>query len=434
MNRVLIITYYWPPSGGGGVQRWLKMVQFLPEYGVESVVCHPSNPDYPLVDETFLKEIPNEVETVAVPIFEPFRTVRNLLGKKKKRGISAGFIADGKQGRMVKILGYIRGNFFIPDARKFWVKPVVKQLETYLKSHPVEAIITTGPPHSVHFIGEQLRRKTGIPWVADFRDYWSDMDHADLFQLGKRAKQTHVRLEKRIVQNASRVVAVTPTMAEFYSRMRGAPADLITNGYDASDFERPVDLRENEFVIGHYGTLGADRFTPGLWDMLATLCEENTEFNERLNIELMGPTDASTLNYLRRGPLSGKLRYVHYTTHAEAVHHMRSAGVLLLQLNQNSSEAGRLPGKVFEYMAAGRPILGIGMPHSDAGRMLKESGCGEMLERGEEKGMKTFVLQAFNQELPFEPHAAYVQQFTRKSLAGKYADVVREVIEKPLNS
>lgn len=430
MIRVLIITYYWPPSGGGGVQRWLKMTRFLPEFGVEPVVCHPENPDYPLVDETFLAEVPKELETVKVPIFEPFRAVRKLLGKKSKPGISAGFISEGKPAKMVKLLGYIRGNFVIPDARKFWVKPAVKHLEAYLREYPVQAIITTGPPQSVHFIGEQLQRKTGIPWIADFRDFWSDMDHADLFQLGNRALRTHARMEKRVVQNASRVVAVTPTMAEFYSKMRGASVDLITNGYDASDFEQPVAPRTDQFFLGHYGTLGADRFTPLLWDMLAGLCQENAEFNRRLRIELIGPTDASTLNCIRQGPLSDKLDYVHYTTHEDAVQHMRSVGVLLLQLNQNTSESGRLPGKIFEYMASGRPILGTGLPDSDAGRLLRESGCGQMFEREDDAGMKEFILDAFGQKLPFSPDTTYVEQFTRRALAGKYTELLQEVCNK----
>jgi len=429
MERVLVITYYWPPSGGGGVQRWLKMVQFLPEFGIEPVVCHPANPDYPLIDETFLKEIPGELETVPVPIFEPFRAVRNLLGKKKKRGISAGFIADGKPGKMVKILGYIRGNFFIPDARKFWVKPAVKQLESYLKSHPVKAIITTGPPHSVHFIGEQLRRKTGIPWIADFRDYWSDMDHADLFQLSARAKASHARMEERVARNADLMVAVTPTMADFYSKLLGREVALVTNGFDEADFELPVEMRNDHFVIGHYGTLGADRFTPVLWDTLLALCKENPDFDKKLRIELVGPTDATTINYIKSGPLADKLDFVPYAVHAEALQRMRSATVLLLQLNQNTSEAGRLPGKIFEYLATGRPILGIGMPDSDAGRMLTESGCGKMFERGDEAGMKSFLKAAFERKQTERPDETLISQFTRRSLAGKYAALIRELVQ-----
>src|SRR5690606_21078826 len=354
-------TYYWPPSGGGGVQRWLKMSRFLPEFGIEPVICRPENADYPLLDETFENEVNPNLEVISVPIFEPFRAVRNLLGQKQKKGISAGFISEGRKSRLVQIMGYARGNYIIPDARKFWVRPVVKRLEEYLKQNPVSAIITTGPPHSVHFIGERLKQKTGVHWIADFRDYWSDMDHAVLFQLGDRAKRKHANLEKEVAHGADQMVVVTPTMAEFYSKLSGKKVEVVTNGFDDADFELPVEESKSQFVVGHYGTLGADRFSPVLWDVLEELMDGNPDFAQHLKIELVGPTDGKTLHYIRNSKLSEKLEYIQYTEHADAVQRMRSAGMLLLMVNNNSSAKGRLPGKIFEYLATQKPILGIGL-------------------------------------------------------------------------
>ncbi len=427
MLRVLVITYYWPPSGGGGVQRWLKMTRFLPEFGVTPIVCHPKNADYPVKDESFVSEVSPTLETITVPVFEPFRVARKLLGQKEQKSIAAGFISERKTSTAVRLMGYIRGNFFIPDARRFWVRPTIKRLEKYLKQHPVDVVITTGPPHSVHLIGAGLKKKTNVRWIADFRDYWTDMDHSELFQMGNRAQKKHAEFERRVARLADQMVVVTPTMSAFYSSMSEKPAVVVTNGYDEADFSETVIQSHSEFIIGHYGTLGADRFAPALWDAVAAFCAENHDFDKKLVIELVGPTDGATLNYIQSGVLKDKLRYLAYTEHSKAVIRMRSAHLLLLMVNNNSSAAGRLPGKIFEYLAAERPILATGLTESDAATLLTQSGCGQMFDRQNGTEIKKFIESVFLETHTPRPDPLFIQKFTRRNLAQKYAAIIDEV-------
>ncbi|HKI88004.1 MAG TPA: hypothetical protein VKA38_03185, partial [Draconibacterium sp.] len=177
MKRVLIITYYWPPSGGGGVQRWLKFVKYLPSNGWKPVVAVPENPEYPVIDLSLQEDVPKEAEIIKLPIWEPYGIFKKITGRKKEERVNTGLLFDEKkQTSIEKISLAIRGNFLIPDPRIFWVKPSIKRLKKLIPELNVEAIITTGPPHSVHLIGYRLNKIFGIPWIADLRDPWSNLD------------------------------------------------------------------------------------------------------------------------------------------------------------------------------------------------------------------------------------------------------------------
>lgn len=427
-KRVLVVAYYWPPSGGGGVQRWLKMVRYLPQFGITPVVACPANADYPILDHTLLGDVPPKLETIHIPIFEPYRLLRKLTGRKSK-SISAGFVSEGKKGTLIGLLGRIRGNFIIPDARKFWVRPAVRRLKAYLADHPVDVIITTGPPHSVHLIGLALRQATGTPWIADMRDFWLDMDHSDLFAMGPRAKAIHAALEKKVISGADRVICTTEGMAHHYSQFSREAAACITNGFDSADFTNRPARDSDTFIIGHYGTLGADRFTPALWEAVEELASENAEFARKLRIEMIGPTDGTTLMRIQSGPLAIRLLHVPYVPHMQAVELMCRAGLLLLAVNDNSSENARLPGKIFEYIASESPILGIGMPDSDAGRLLEQSGRGHMYHRTDKAGIKSHILHCFLNADGFEADKGFTDRFTRQMLAGNYATIIRTLSE-----
>lgn len=427
-KRALIIAYYWPPSGGGGVQRWLKMVRYLPDFGITPVVVCPDNPDYPILDPTLSSDIPEGLETIRIPILEPYRVIRSLTGRKNK-SIAAGFVSEGKKGNLIKILGWARGNFLIPDARKFWVRPSIKRLKRYLDQNPVDVIITTGPPHSVHLIGLGLRQMTGTPWVADMRDFWADMDHADLFRMSKRAIAAHLAMERKVISAADRVVCASPGMALHYSNVSKSTPQVVTNGYDERDFQNKPRKDNSAFIVGHYGTLGADRFTPVLWEALEELILENPEFRKRLRIELVGPTDESTLMRVKSGELSGFLTYTPYVNHQAAIERMCQASLLLLVVNENASEKGRLTGKIFEYIASETPMLGIGLPDSDPGTMLAQSGRGRMFSRSDKEGIKNHLKEVFEGAAANTAKPSFAQSFTRRKLAEKYAEIIRSLVK-----
>lgn len=429
MKRVLIITYYWPPSGGGGVQRWLKFSRYLPENDWQPVIYTPLNADYPLIDEQLLNEIPDQAEVIKYPITEPYRVFRNLSGKKKDT-VHAGFISDdAKPSKMKRLLGWTRGNLFIPDARMLWIKPSVRYLSKYLKENPVDAVVSTGPPHSMHLIARELKNKLGIKWIADFRDPWVNMDHQDMFQMGPRAMRKHQQLEKAVIGGADAVISVSFTESKNYAQLGNTPVHTITNGFDEADFIEKFPVNQSKFRIGHFGTLGPDRDAPALWNALSELCEDPV-FKEDLELYFAGPTDAGILSTAISKLGEEKVSYCDYLPHDLAVREMQRSAVLLLILNENGSEKGRIPGKIFEYMASDRFILGMGQPDSDSGRLLDENKCGIMLERNDISSTKSRiqeVYQSWKQQKPLLSEDHDVTQFSRKNLTTQLSELLNSI-------
>ena len=324
MKRVLVITYYWPPSGGSGVQRWVKFAKYLPSEGWQPVIYTPENPELIAVDKTLGSEIPPEAEIVRTKIVEPYNAYRMLMGKDSSIDIKT-FTQDAASGGETgasggevnpinaqkksfkqKISLFIRGNFFIPDPRVMWVGPSVRFLKKYLREHPVDAIVTTGPPQSMHLIGLKLSEATGIPWVADFRDPWTKMFYFKHLGLCSWAEKKHHELERRVLDGATRVVAVSPLVKEDFEKMTGTPVELITNGFDESDFSEEI-VPDGFFNITHTGLFAADGNPETLWKVLADKCAEDSSFRDALRLRLVGKTDSAITESIRQAGLGDNL-------------------------------------------------------------------------------------------------------------------------------
>jgi glycosyltransferase involved in cell wall biosynthesis len=394
LKRVLIITYYWPPSGGSGVQRWLKFAKYLPENGWQPVIYTPSNPEMPSVDESLLADIPPEAEIVTRKIFEPYSAYKRVMGMKQDAQINTGFLSEEeKPGKLEEVMRWIRGNFFIPDARKYWIKPSVRFLKKYLKDHPVDAIISTGPPHSMHLIALALRQQLGIRWVADFRDPWTNIDfYADL-HLSKKADAKHRKLEKQVLSWADKVLVIGPTMqAEFNELLLHTPVQadrtnhgnkvvVIPNGFDAEDVPAGLDEKRLDpyFTIAHIGSFSPARNVPQLWKAIAAACEQDAYFKEKLRVKVVGKLDASVRKSIEEAGIADRLIQIPYLPHDEVMAEQRKSHVLLLIVNRSKNAKGILTGKIFEYLVAERPILAIGPPQGDLDYLLKEVGAGEVI-------------------------------------------------------
>lgn len=248
MKRVLVIAYYWPPSGGSGVQRWVKFVKYLPAEGWEPVVFAPLNADYPSLDPSFEAEVPASVEVLRGRIWEPYAAYRKLLGGK---GASTQVteISSGKKTWKQKLSLWIRANLFVPDPRVGWVKPSVKTLKAYLAEHPVDVIITTGPPHSVHLIGQRLHKELGTPWIPDFRDPWSRMYYLKYLPMTGRTWRRLRSQEQAVLDECSTVLACTPQVQEEFRAQTQTPVACITNGFDEEDFTGPAPEGDGLFNI-----------------------------------------------------------------------------------------------------------------------------------------------------------------------------------------
>ena len=423
-KKVLIITYYWPPAGGPGVQRWLKFVKYLREFQVEPVVYVPENPSYPLLDHGLSREIPKDITILKRPVLEPY-SIASVFSEKGTRTMSSGLIREKEQGLMEKFLLWVRGNLFVPDARKFWVAPSVKYLKPVLNEMGIDAVITTGPPHSLHLIGLRLQELTGIKWIADFRDPWTSIGYHKKLRLGHRAAKKHKALEKEVLQKADAVLATSNTTAEEFRNISGRRVDTITNGFDPDDGIKEVEI-STKFCLSHIGSLLTGRDPKILWESLAELIHSEPGFGEDLKISLVGAVSEEVLHSVKAAGLEPYLELRGYVSHEEALVMQREARVLLLLEIDSEDTKGIIPGKLFEYMAAGRPVLAIGPEHWEAGMILEQSRAGQVFTYSEKHALRETLKTLYENYkhglvLPTDPE---VGKFTRKALTEKLAAII----------
>jgi len=425
MKKVLIVTYYWFPSGGAGVQRWLKFTKYLRDFGWEPIIYTPENPEFPSIDKSFEKDLPEGLTVIKTPIWEPYNVYRKLTSKGKNEPINAAFISENKkQGWKEKLSIWIRGNFLIPDPRRFWIKPSVKYLTGYLKENPVDAIITTGPPHSMHLIGLGVKKNLpDLPWIADFRDPWTNIDFYKELNLTWLADKIHRRLEKKVVGHADSMVTVSEGWMKEFEQMRPKRIQVISNGYDESDVKQVAVQLDEKFSISHIGTLNAARNPQTVWKVLSKICTDNPEFRTDLQIQLVGKVDFSVLESIREHDLQENLKKIDYLSHSEAIAKQQSSQLLLLLINQSPNANGILTGKFYEYLASKRPILAIGPTDGDAARVLNDTGAGTMVgfsdEVATEKAILDYYARYKTNTLVVKTES--VEKFSRRSLTGELA-------------
>lgn len=427
MKRVLIITYYWPPSGGAGVQRWLKFTKYLRDFNWEPVIYTPANPEIPAEDPSLMRDIPENLEVIRTKIWEPYSAYKRFVGRKSTDRIKTGFLSEQKKPSLPeKISVWIRGNLFIPDARKFWVRPSVRYLSAYLRSHPVDAIVSTGPPHSMHLIARALKEKFGIPWVADFRDPWTNIDFYGELRLTSGSDRKHRRLEKQVLSEADRVVVVGQGMAEDFGRIFDRQYDIITNGYDETESLQGEIRPDDRFSLSHIGSMVPARNPIALWDALKQLCDENREFNQALEIKLVGQVDHSVKTSIQQHGLQDHLTLIDYLPHDEVVRVQTQSQVLLLLINDSPNARLVVTGKLFEYIRSGRPVLCIGPTDGDAAHILAETNAGITVASDDVKGLKMAVLDYFIRYGEKSLHASGkgIERYSRKNLTGDLVGIL----------
>ena len=310
-KKALIITYYWPPAGGSGVQRWLKFVKYLRDFDIEPIIYTVKNPSYPILDDSLLSEIPEGIEIVKQPIFEP-NSLLSIFGSKSKNE-SAGFL-DTNPSFHRKIMQYIRANYFIPDARKYWIKPSVRFLSNYIEKNAVDVVITTGPPHSIQLIGLQLKKQKGVKWISDFRDPWTEIDYFHQLPLTKKATKKHHILEEEVIRKSDMILVVGDTMKKNFLKYSDS-IEVITNGFDTNKKTSTHKL-DNKFSITHVGLMNDDRNPTVLWQVLKELCDSNADFNNNLKIRLIGKVANSIVQDLSMFEAS-TIELIPYLKHEE---------------------------------------------------------------------------------------------------------------------
>ncbi len=431
MKKALIISYYWPPSGGAGVQRWLKFVKYLRDFDWEPVVFCPENPEYPETDSSLFADVPPSLEVLKLPIWEPYTLYKRFLGQKKGEKISAAFLSEKKKNKTLEDISvWIRGNLFIPDARKFWIRPAVKYLEKYLAAHPADVIISTGPPHTTHLIALALAGRTGTPWLADFRDPWTNIDFYKELKLSSRADKKHHKLELEVLQKASAVTVVSNTMASDFNKIHPRGYKVITNGYDQQDIAGDsVVTLDSKFSLAHIGTLASARNPLTLWKALRNLLVSDPALAADLEIKLVGKIDHSVITSLEEYGLTGFVRKIDYLSHDRVVVCQQQSQVLLLIINNTPNAGMILTGKFFEYMAAKRPILCLGPEDGDASLILEETRAGLLAGFDDVEKMEKHILHYYRmfQTNQLEVESRQTEKYSRRELTRELSQVLNDI-------
>lgn len=423
-KKVLVITYYWPPAGGPGVQRWLKFVKYLPDYGVLPVVYIPENPSYPMLDDSLIAEIPEEVIILKQAINEPYK-LAEFLSKKTSKTISSGVIPkEQKQSFIQQVMLYVRGNYFIPDARKAWVKPSVNYLSEYIKKEKIETVITTGPPHSLHLIGLQLKAQLGIKWIADFRDPWTTIGYHKKLKLSSGAARKHERMEAQVLQSADHIIVTSENTKKEFATKSNQSISVITNGYDYQQL--PKATKDLNFSLAHIGSLLSERNPKKLWKVLGELINEYEDFKIEFVLRLIGVVSDDVLIEIHRFIPKENIDIVGYVNHKEALMFQRQSRLLLLiEIDSNDTKA-IIPGKLFEYMVAETPIISVGPEDSDVERILKSTNTGRYFYYDAEIALKQHLLSCFKdfKNSTLTTYPAGLQQYSRKALTKKLAELI----------
>jgi len=469
MKKVLIITYYWPPAGGPGVQRVLKFAKYLPEFGWQPIILTVKNGEYPAHDESLFSDIPKECKVYKTPAIEPFSLYKKFTGMSSDEAIPVAALTEQKISWKKKLAHWIRLNLFIPDARIGWIPFAVKAGKHIIENEKPDIIFSSSPPPTVHLIAQKLAKWSGIKWVADFRDPWTEIYHQDLIKKNKFAHYIDQKLEKKILTNASRISTVSMHIADSFQKklirfkkffviangyddadfisntvnkfdkftstvsmhiadsfqkklMRFKKFLVIANGYDDADFISNTVNKFDKFTIAYAGKINHQQNPEVLWKICAEIINKNNEFRNNFNILLMGNITQLVHSSLRNNNLSKYTTYLGYVKHKKALEMLKRSTLLLLLIPNTRKNRGIVTGKLFEYLAMNNFILGFGPPDGDAAHILNTTGTGKMFEYSDGEVVQNLISDLFkkwkkNTSIPLNSHN--ITQFSRKNLTKK---------------
>ena len=362
-----------------------------------------------------VNDLPSNIKVLKTRVWEPYSLYKRFSGRKRNEKINSSFLNDKKQNKILESISvWIRGNLFIPDARKFWIKPSIKFLDNYVKNNPVDFIISSGPPHSTHLIALGIKKLNKIPWLADFRDPWTNIDFYKDLKLSKWADIKHKKLEKNVLSKADIVLTIGNQLKDELQELGAKNVEVIENGFDEEDFKiKDSNSLDSKFTIAHIGSFSPSRNHHILWKVLKEIVIENNDFSNKLQIKLIGNVDYSVNNSIKDFNLEKYVKMFSYLPHNQVISQQKSSKVLLLLVNNTPNSKGIITGKIFEYMASNRPILVIGPEDGDLAKIISATKSGVVCGYDNEVKLKEIILDLFNNKLIFNPN---FEKYSRKNL------------------
>lgn len=424
-KKVLIITYYWPPAGGPGVQRLLKFAKYLPEFGWDPIILTVANGEYPAIDESLAKDIPEGCKVYKTKAFEPTTFYRKFTGMKQDEKIPVANLAQKNISWKKKLSNWVRLNFFVPDAKIGWIPYAVSQGKQIIKKEQPDIIFSSSPPPTVHLIAKKLAKWSGLKWVADFRDPWTDIYHYDGANRNPLTLKYDRNLEKKVLQKASKLTTVSKSVHDLLQRKTNVEIEVISNGFDEADFPIKVDSNPESFIITYAGKMNAQQNPENLWRVLSSLKDTETGFAKHLKIVLIGNIEEIVINQIRAYNLINHLETPGYVAHNKLPVYFNNSQVLLLVIPNTKKNKGIITGKMFEYLATSKFIFGIGPEHGDAAEILSKTNAGRMFDFENESGIRNEILnqyQCWKNKIKPKINQSEVMRYTRKELTSKLAE------------
>ena len=422
MKKILILTYYWPPKGGVGVQRWLKLSKYLKDDFKVSIFT-PKGGEYSFLDTTLNSEIPIGIEELRLKIFEP-QVLLNFFFKKQ---VSQDVLISKNPSILNKLLIWIRANFFIPDTRALWINKSVKFLNNYLMSHKVDCIISTGPPHSMHMIALKLIQKNNIKWIADFRDPWTEIEYFEQLPLTSCARNKHFRLEQKVLKTANLVLSVSQSWAHNLLSKGAKSVHVVHNGYDLSDYDFNKKKSNLDFTVGHFGLYNQLRDHSFFWDVINDLTTNIADFRANLKLLFVGQIYCGFLDIMNQKSLADKIQFISNAPHSNAIKTMMNCDVLLVTQSDTSDANGRLPAKFFEYLATRKPIIGIGRKNSDLDHLMKDISYCWFVEFNNSKLLYETLSLIYNQRTSEIIYNDDISVFSRQNQANYIMQLINNL-------
>ena len=430
MKKLLIITYYWPPAGGPGVQRWVKLSKYLSKLGYKCyvVTVDEQHASYPTLDVSLEKDIDTSIKVITTKSFEVLKVFSSLF--KKEKVPYAGIPDKSKMSFVGKLALYIRSNFFIPDARVGWNKYALEACKQIIEKEKIDIIISTSPPHSSQLIGLALKKKyKQLKWIADLRDPWTDIYYYEKLSHTKSAKQKDLHLENQVLEIADRMVTVSEDLKRMFlkksNQLLPEKITVIPNGFDEDDFKDINPLPNKVFTIVHTGTINSNYTISGFIKALNTFLQ--TQPN--VSVNFIGNVDIFIRQQLHDS-VKVAVNFAPYIPHHNAVKEMQQADLLLLAIPDTKQNKGILTGKIFEYLATKKPILCVGPIDGDAANIIHTCGAGKVFEYIDNKGIADYLKETYTiwqQNKTTQVSSVLYKKYSRKKLAKQYAAIVESI-------
>jgi len=400
MKKVLVISYYFPPAGGPGSQRVVKFVKYFPQFGWQPVVLTVERGEFPYIDHSLEEDIPENVKVYRTKSWEPFLFYKKLTGRQQQEALPVGLLTDKKKNIIERFASWVRANLFVPDARIGWIPFATRKALQIIEDENIDLIFSSSPPHSLQLIAKKLKQKTGLPWVADYRDPWTDIRYYKSLKRSRRARKKDLSLETESLREADAVTSVSNSvlrnLQEKLERNTHSKFHVIPNGYDEQDFENIRFEKSPYFVILHTGNLLDSQNPQVLWLSLKKLINNNVIDKDRIRLKFIGRIPSSISEDIDRFELQPILIKSGFIAHSEIIKEMKAAAILLLVIPNVENNEGIVTGKLFEYIGSSNPILIIGPTESDAGKIISDFDNSIICDYDDEQKCAEFIAEKFH--------------------------------------